>query len=406
MKRRTMTPLQDLRKLYQRMLHLAPDDRMLPDFLLSVLVGNQIPVFADPLWCWLIGPAGSGKNESMMPFTGHATTMFISELTENALMSGYVDDDDKTYDPSLLPHLDGKTMIVEDTANMFTMRPAALDKLMGALRNLYGGEEQTKHSGAAGARTHQARFGILFGSTPAADNLVIKHAELGERFIAFRIGRHTARQPDAVSDTKLEQVHMGMFGKTEWRSTLREQAQDSLNRVLAFIARQPSVAVEVNRPTRTQLYALADFLAKLRTVPVGGYRTDPETGNRLIQQFITLGTARALADERSEWQVEDTWFILRVANDTLPRWVVELLCLLAPVADEGQNPRPQVAYGKVLQNMTAVAPEVLKAYVNEYKYLGFLTPESTTGYQGHLQLTERALRRLQVSGLLFGERGQ
>jgi len=56
--------------------------------------------------------------------------------------------------------------------------------------------------------------------------------------------------------------------------------------------------------------------------------------------------------------------------------------------------------------MTAVSPEILKAYVNEYKYLEFLTPESNTGYGSHLQLTERALNRLKVSGLLFGERGE
>ena len=398
-----MTPLQDMKQLYQRLLHLSPDDQMLPDYLMSVFVGNQVPVFADPIWCWLIGPAGSGKNESMMPFNGHPTVEFISELTENALMSGYVDDDDKTYDPSLLPHLDGKTMVVEDTANMFTMRPASLDKLMGALRNLYGGEEQTKHSGAAGARSYQARFGVLFGATPAADNLVVKHAELGERFIAFRIGRHTARQPDTVSDTKLALVHEGMYKKTGWRKELHEGAQGCYNRVLTSMAKG-TYSVDILPSFRTQLYALADFLAKLRTVPVGGYRTDPETGNRLIQQFVTLGSARALADERTTWSVEDTWFILRTANDTLPRWVVEFLCLLAPMVDEDQNPRPQVSYSKVLHYMTAMSPEILKAYVNEYKYLGFLTPESNTGYGSHLQLTERALNRLKVSGLLFGER--
>jgi len=391
--------------LYREALFLSPDDQVLPEYLVAVFVGNQIQTFADPVWCWLIGPSGSGKNESLMPFSGHETTVFVSELTENALMSGYVDDEDKEYDPSLLPHLDGKTLVIEDAASMFTMRPTALDKLMGSLRNLYGGEEQTKHSGAAGARTYKARFGILFGATPLADLYVTRHSELGERFIALRIGRRSAGIPESINYAKLRHVHESMYTKTNWRKELQEKTQEQYNRVLASLSRS-SPKVIIPDSIATQLYTLADFLARLRTVPVGGYCTDPETGNRLIQQFVTLGSARALADERTTWSVEDTWFILRIANDTLPRWVVEFLCLLAPVVEAGQNPRPQIPYTKVLQRLKAVAPETLQAYVNEYKYLGFLTPESGTQYKGHLQLTQTALDRLTRSGLLFGERGR
>jgi len=398
------SPLKSLRRAFQSTLKLPPDDSHLSDYLLALFLANQMKTVADPVWGWLAGPPGSGKNEAMRVFADHPNTYFISEVTENALMSGYVDDDDPDRDPSLLPLLDGRTMVVEDTSGLLKMRETAIDSLMGTLRNLYGGEQQTKASGSAGQRSYKSRFGILFGATGLIDTIQGKHSQLGERFITFRICRRTARHPLSARMKTLDHVFASMAGKKEWRQRLKTIGHDALNAAIAHITREGET-IAMDDATRTQLFFLADLVARLRTVPVGNMPTDPEPGTRLIQQFVTLGTARALADHRTTWEPQDTWFVQRLAADTLPRWVVELLCQLSPVVVEDESPRPALPYLRVRNAITAIDPQTLQTYIRQFRHIRFLTPGSGTTYESDVQLSEEGLYQLRYCGLLYGERG-
>jgi hypothetical protein len=403
----TMTnPLQTVRDAFISRLNLAPDDQPLPDFLLATLVANQMKSVSDPLWCWLIGPPGSGKNESMRIYQGHPTTFYLTELTENSLMSGHKDDDNPDVDPSLLPQLDGKVLMFEDTSSLLEMGDKSINKIMGTLRNLYGDEPQSKASGSAGVRTYHARFGILFGTTPAIDSVTARHSQLGERFVAFRIGRRAARRPLSARKESLSHVRRSMPTKDVWRKELRSAAQTALDHILDAIKRPGGEDMTIPDSTTNQLDELADFVARLRTVPVAGMAVDPETGNRLVQQFVALGTAHALCESRHEWDVYDTMFIQRIANDTVPRWVVELLCQLAPsVEDEDDTlERPKLNYLALSNRITAVSQQTLALYIRQYRYLNIITADSNTGYNDTIQLTQETLAQLKTSGLLFGER--
>lgn len=405
-----MSPLQKVANAYRGLLRLTPDDWFLPDFLLSLMVGNQMSSFTDPLWCWLIGPAGSGKNEAMRAFRGHPTADFCTAVTENAFMSGFYDEDNPDYDPSYLNELDGKILIFEETSTLLEMSENSINKLLGDMRNLYGDEEQMKRSGSAGQRSYQATFGVLFGGTPAVDSIMSRHQQLGERFVSFRVMRRSAERPLTARLQSLRHVRKAMEDKDQWREELKTTTQTEYDRILTNIKKPDGEHVFIAESTSEQLFQLADFVARLRTVPVMGMPVDPETGNRLIQQFVMFGSARAVCDERDEWSWQDTHFVQRIANDTLPRWVVQLLCILAPAppAQEGAefDPRPKVPYKELIYKISAVGAQTLASYIRQYRYLGILTPHSRASSEGGIQLTKEALAQLKYSGLLFGERGK
>lgn len=399
------TPLATVRRAFAETLHLAVDDTPAADLLLTLAVGNQMTSVTDPLWCWYIGPPGSGKNETLRTFADHATTYFISELTDNALMSGYRDDDNPDFDPSLLPHLNDKTVVIEDISSLLELKETSLNKIMGTLRNLYGDEKQVKSSGSAGARTYHARFGLIIGATPAIDSAMSRHSQLGERFVAFRLGRRAAKRPRSARLISLRQVKAAMTGKSEWRRSLKGVVHEALNRVLTDLLTNGE-AVAYTTDIEGLILNLADLVARLRTVPVQGMAVDPETGNRLVQQFHTLGSARALADGRREWTTDDVHFIQRIANDTLPRWVVELLCLLSPVVQADEEPRPTLNFFRdIIPRVTAVSAQILSLYIRQYRHLRILDPIASVGGQGSLRLSEETLAQLYDSGLLYGERG-
>jgi len=399
------TPLAIVRRAFLETLHLAVDDSPAADLLLSLAVGNQMASVTDPLWCWYIGPPGTGKNETLRTFNDHATTYFLSELTDNALMSGYRDDENPDYDPSLLPQLDDKTVVIEDISSLLELKEQSLNKIMGTLRNLYGDEVQVKSSGSAGARSYHARFGLIIGATPAIDSAMSRHSQLGERFVAFRLGRRAAKRPRTARLTSLRQVKEAMAGKSEWRKALKTTIHTALNRVLVDL-RTNGEAVSYTPDIESLILNLADLVARLRTVPVQGMAVDPETGNRLVQQFYTLGSARALSDGRHEWTLDDVHFIQRVANDTLPRWVVQLLCLLSPAVREDEEHRPTLNFARdIVPRVTAVSTQILALYIRQYRHLRILDPAAATGGRGNLRLSEETFSQLNDSGLLYGERG-
>jgi len=399
------TPLAAVRRAFAETLHLAVDDAPAADLLLALTVGNQMTSVTDPLWCWYIGPPGSGKNETLRTFADHATAFFISELTDNALMSGYRDDENPEYDPSVLPQMHEKTVVIEDISSLLELKETSLNKIMGTLRNLYGDEKQVKASGSAGARSYHARFGLVIGATPAIDSAMSRHSQLGERFVAFRLGRRAAKRPVAARLLSLHQVKVAMRGKSEWRKALKTTVHGALNRVLADLQKNGE-AVSCTSDIEGLILNLADLVARLRTVPVQGMAVDPETGNRLVQQFHTLGSARALSDGRHEWTMDDVHFVQRIANDTLPRWVVELLCLLSPVVHDDEDPRPTLNFARdIMPRVTAVSAQILSLYIRQYRHLNILEPAPPVGGRSLLRLSSETLDQLMASGLLYGERG-
>src|SRR5262249_23758004 len=143
--------------VYCRHLHLPEPDVV--DVTLAVPAGNKL-LKTDSLWLFLKGPPGSGKTEMMNALKGLPEwAMLVSNLTPAALISGFGDPTKDRTGQSLLPQLDGKTLIVKDFTTILSMNPTARDEIFGILRDAYDGHA-SKNFGT-GRREYDSRFNLL-----------------------------------------------------------------------------------------------------------------------------------------------------------------------------------------------------------------------------------------------------
>jgi len=387
--------LENLRSLFQKHLNLPASDRMVVDYLVATVVANSLPQTTDPLWGWLIGPPSSGKNELLRAFRPHPSTVFISSLTENALISGHKDKDLPDEDPSLLPHIIGKTLVCPDFTAIVECGEATVNKILGDMRVLYGDEPQMKASGTAGQRRYQGKFGVIFGVTPTIDTILTRHQQLGARLVGFRIEKDAAHRPVERRLQMLRHVHQAMQTKHQWRKTLARAVSECLDAGIWFGQKQGFIPLPPQY--ETQLLMLGDCVARLRSAPIHGMVTAPETGSRITQQLIYLGQGRILADERTEWRWDDWLFLVRVAKDTLPRHVLDILRILLP--REGNQDLPAVPVQEVCMR-TCLPATLVTAIARQYRYLGLMTPDSG---RRHLRLTPTCIDELTQAGLLYGQ---
>ena len=392
-----LSPLSVIRATYQRCLKLPYDDRLAPDFLVAALTANQLRMTTDPIWCWFVGPPGSGKNEMLRPYQGSPYAHYESSLTVNAIMSGHKDKDDPSNDPSLLPLRDGKTLIFEDFASLIEMGEHAVNKILGDFRVLYGDEAHSKSSGTAGRREYKSKFGIIFGVTPILDTILSRHQQLGERFISFRIARDAMERSFKRRMQDLRHVRASMLNKAEWRASIAKVAQEGMKTILEFANK--AAFIEIPNKVEDQILAMGDCVARLRSAPVRGIPSVPEPGNRISQQLIYLGQGRILADLRDTWSYSDTQFVRRVALDTLPRHVVTIIRELSPGDNSFVGSR--VPFQDIVQK-THLASSLLASTIRQYQFVGAVTEDS--GRQ-IVQLSNDQVYQLRRAGLLHGEEG-
>ena len=109
--------LSDLKTVIFKWLLL--DGHELIDVICSVFLANKFR--ADPLWLLLIAPPSSAKTETLRAFDGHPDAFLISNLTPSTLVSGIIPKRGRP-DPSLLPQLTDKLVILKDFTTVLSMR--------------------------------------------------------------------------------------------------------------------------------------------------------------------------------------------------------------------------------------------------------------------------------------------
>jgi hypothetical protein len=350
------SPLAEVTAAYRRILQLSGDDAILPDFLMSVYISNVHPRLTEPVWAQLIAPPGSCKTESLRPFVGDVSCVFVSSLTENALLSGYSDEEGN--DPSLIPQLNGKVLVWKDLTTLINDNPVKVTKIMGDLRDAFDGF-CAKPSGRTGLRSYISRFGVIAAVTPAIDVFSESNQQLGERFVSLRLCRYPAGHSEKVD--WLINLSDRCATKEAWRTELRQIVQRQLA-VIRRTATETAVPEISPRDERT-LAQIAHLASQFRTTPVNGSPTDAESGSRLLQQLRNLVVARAVCDSRTRVNESDLILARRVALDTLTTTRRRILMVLynrkegAPFHDTAG-----------LASVTRTPPSVVAAIISQYLY--------------------------------------
>ena len=294
---------------------LTIDNPEVLDVLYGVAYANRTTI--DPLWLFLVAAPGGSKTELLMSISAAAKMVTATSLTGPALISGH---NSGAGDPSLIPKLNGKTLIVKDFTTILNMNQMQRDEIFGILRDCYDGKTE-KQFGNGIHRKYESKFGILAGVTPAIEGYASMSSVLGERFIKYKI-----RGSD--QDDVIMRAIMNICKETDMRKSLQEIGNEVLARDVKMPDDIPTFTTEIAKKVRGLAILVANMRGVVSKEKYTGqvmFKPVAEIGTRLAKQFMAL--AIGISIYRQEKAISDHTYktITNVAVDTAPDRVEELV---------------------------------------------------------------------------------
>jgi hypothetical protein len=312
--------LEDVCTTFKKWLHLDTTDAI--KIMLACSVSQDIP--GPPIWLFLVGPPGGGKTEAVVSLSAWERAYLTSSLTPHALISGA--NWKEGMDPSLIPRLNGKVMVIKDFTAILSMRDMERDEIFGILRDAYDGTCR-KVFGTGLERTYHSRFTIVAAVTPRIHDLSSQHASLGERFLKYSMGDNLHH--DSEED---------IIGRAIDNIAQTTQMQDELQDVVtSFLTRRVVMSKDklptISESIKSKIIALGMFGARMRgSVSRDKYRNDivtskpsAEIGSRLGIQLAKLAKSLAAVHNRTTVTDDDYRLLKKVMLDTLPQRTEDII---------------------------------------------------------------------------------
>lgn len=299
------TRLERVKAKFAKWLYM-PDPLVL-DFVFGTVFANWLQ--GDPVWGGIVAASGDLKTEVLRSLV-HARIFHLSNLTPKALISGLGKEMCAGNEPSLLPRLDGKILVVKDLTPLISGPSETLHSILGQLRDAYDGSAAMAF-GTGETKTFKSRFGMLFGVTPIIESCWPVMAALGERFVYYR----------SAPAERMLKVEAAMRNANQ-RELMRTELEDAAQLVLD----QPAPpAILVPAEIQSKIAHMADFVAIARTPVKRAGRTEEvlaepaaEVGTRLAGQLIQLARGIAAARGSSVCKGSVLEVIRRVATSGIP----------------------------------------------------------------------------------------
>ncbi|KKK74706.1 hypothetical protein LCGC14_2881080, partial [marine sediment metagenome] len=172
-----------LMRQYQEIFYYSCEvDRWLPEITLIPYVTlnwEQVPV-----WCRIIAPPSSGKSAHLSLLDGYTKTYMLDEFTTKCFVSGYRGQNE---DPSKLPQMDDKVMVITDESTIMEQRSEERNMIQAVLRKAYDGSIRKAFGNIKDVVEHKAHFNMLVAATPVIDRYYHYNQALGERFLNYRL---------------------------------------------------------------------------------------------------------------------------------------------------------------------------------------------------------------------------
>jgi hypothetical protein len=197
-------PVDAVLATFRRWLHL-PDPGVVY-VVCAVVAANRITAL-DPTWLIVVGPAGCGKTETLSSAAQLGGVHVVGTLTEASLLSGTPRKDTAAGASGGLLREIGEhgIVVLKDFGSVLSLHREQRAAVLAALRELYDGSWTRLIGSEGGRRLHwEGRLGLLAGATSAIDKHHDVLAQLGERFLFYRVRVDDAR---AMAQTSL--AHQG-----------------------------------------------------------------------------------------------------------------------------------------------------------------------------------------------------
>jgi hypothetical protein len=304
--------LSEIKDVARKFLQLRLIDEDMIDVAMATYIANKFD--GDPLWIFLNGPPSNAKIEILMSMKDHEMTFFLSTVTRNTFMSGKVDKSGK--DPSLLPRMTNKLVIIKDFTSLLSLQKDARNEIYSQFREIYDGRYDKGAGSGVHCRSWSGKIGIVAGVTPAIDGQWSVSAMLGERFLHFRCGggnRGAAAKTAIRHSTGMKQH--------------RQELRDIVTKFLKQLDRIKTAELNpLNTDMEDRLITLAIFCATARTSVDRHLYTqnievypEPEGPARLTKQLHILANGLAVVRNKNEVDEDIYQVVKKVARDSMPK---------------------------------------------------------------------------------------
>ena len=264
-------------------------DSWLPEIIILPYVTLQWK--QDRTWFRIIAPPGSGKSVHLSLLRDYELSYVIDEFTPKSFISGFRGSGGE--DPSILPQLDGKVLILSDESTIMEQRQEDRNQIQAILRKTYDGTYGKKFGNIKDKQEYSTYFNLLIGSTPAIDRYFLYNQALGERYINFRL---QIPNREALARFAYENQFQN-FGEKY------AKLQKKLHR---FLKQLPSVDfsdITVSDTAGDFLINVSNFIALIRTKisrdGTGQHVTtlpQAESAGRLVHQMTQTAMASAVVN--------------------------------------------------------------------------------------------------------------
>ena len=156
---------------------------MIDTLLASVLANSQ--KIGDPVWLTIIGASSAGKSQYIRPLAKANPGLFLQldDLTSNTLISG-----NGAAQSLIFKIKDAGIISMDDLTVLFSKNSEDRNAILSQFRMIYDGR-MTKASGKSNGEgiTWTGHAGMIAGSTPAIYRYLAEAADMGERFVNYRM---------------------------------------------------------------------------------------------------------------------------------------------------------------------------------------------------------------------------
>lgn len=306
-------------------IHVFPS--MKDSLILTCAIAHSINIPGEPLWMYLIGQPGAGKSLILESTLGSKNCLYRTSVTHKSFLSGFKGDGGP--DTSLLAIIPGKCLIVKDYSNVLSLPAAEQDQLVSLLREAYDGRIVRSYGNQvyreyppADSPFKDCRFSFVAGVTREIH--ARSHAGLGERFLKFEM--------DPTDGDNLRAIQAAV--DDSWKS--HDHSLQRMAGVGSFLDRELDWSTLPNIPKwyRNRIIALAQWVGLCRT-PVArtqgdlDYDPSPESGTRVVKQFLKLSQAVAMTLNLKSAESETYRLVRKVAWDTAHGWRRNLFQIFA-----------------------------------------------------------------------------
>lgn len=259
------------------------EDTDIIDVALASIISTRLSL-GDPIWLIIIGASSGGKSQILRPLalTDEKYLHRVDDLTENTFLSGA--NVGKGKDASLLNKIGSKGIIVvSDLTVLFSKAKESRAAILSQFRMIYDGE-MTKHSGNSDKPiTWKGALGVLSGSTPTIYSHFEEVADMGERFIYYRMKEYDAE--------KATRIAMGrkLFGKK-----LDEVLSEAYKEYIVGVVKGHDAESEIVLPDFMQeaILKVSDLAEHIRTTSHMDWRG--ETMNKIPVSAMPMRVALQL----------------------------------------------------------------------------------------------------------------